>query len=205
LTCASAATGGTSGNLERTPAYAGWVIKKLLENEIQIGRGRFLTEAGESAGWVGRLVGHRVREKTTLSLSRPANYRVRRKRRELGGITVGFVWVAGRGQTVGGRMGRHHVAYAGEVVGTPGGRGLREAGGAGAEPFGFIRKWDTAVAVTRDWKSEKFPRAHSDAGEAEPADRALVLSSAAGSKSLINYGLSRLLRWTNAVGLTKAR
>ncbi len=172
------------------PALTKVRVVELLENEIKIG-GPIVTEAGKCR--LVALVGPTGVGKTTTIAKLAANYRLREKRR-VGLITVDTYRVAAVEQL---RTYADIIDLPMEVVGTP--REMREAV-ARMSHLDLILM-DTAGRSPRD--EVKIQELKSMLGEAEPDEVHLVLSSAAGAKSLINTAEKFAGVGTTAVVLTK--
>jgi flagellar biosynthesis protein FlhF len=172
------------------PALAKVRVVEMLENEIQVA-GPILVEAGKCR--VVALVGPTGVGKTTTIAKLAANYRLREKRR-VGLITVDTYRVAAVEQL---RTYADIIDLPMEVVGTP--REMREA----VAKMGHLDLvlMDTAGRSPRD--EVKIQELKSMLGEAEPDEVHLVLSSAAGAKSLINTAEKFAGVGTTAVVLTK--
>jgi flagellar biosynthesis protein FlhF len=172
------------------PALTKVRVVELLENEIKVG-GPIVTEAGKCR--LVALVGPTGVGKTTTIAKLAANYRLREKRR-VGLITVDTYRVAAVEQL---RTYADIIDLPMEVVGTP--REMREAV-ARMSHLDLILM-DTAGRSPRD--EVKIQELKSMLGEAEPDEVHLVLSSAAGAKSLINTAEKFAGVGTTAVVLTK--
>jgi flagellar biosynthesis protein FlhF len=172
------------------PALVKVRVVELLENEIKVG-GPIVTEAGKCR--VVALVGPTGVGKTTTIAKLAANYRLREKRR-VGLITVDTYRVAAVEQL---RTYADIIDLPMEVVATP--REMREA--VARMSHLDLVLMDTAGRSPRD--EVKIQELKSMLSEAEPDEVHLVLSSAAGAKSLVSTAEKFADVGTTAIVLTK--
>ncbi len=172
------------------PALVKVRVVELLENEIKVA-GPIVTEAGKCR--LVALVGPTGVGKTTTIAKLAANYRLREKRR-VGLITVDTYRVAAVEQL---RTYADIIDLPMEVVATP--REMREA--VARMSHLDLVLMDTAGRSPRD--EVKIQELKSMLSEAEPDEVHLVLSSAAGAKSLIGTAEKFADVGTTAMVLTK--
>lgn len=172
------------------PALMKTRVIELLENEIKVA-GPMVTEPGRCR--VVALVGPTGVGKTTTIAKLAANYRLREKRR-VGLITVDTYRVAAVEQL---RTYADIIDLPMEVVATP--REMREAV-ARMNHLDLVLM-DTAGRSPRD--EVKIQELKSMLAEAEPDEVHLVLSSAAGAKSLVSTADRFADVGTSALVLTK--
>jgi flagellar biosynthesis protein FlhF len=172
------------------PALVKVRIVELLEKEIKVA-GPIVTEAGKCR--VVALVGPTGVGKTTTIAKLAANYRLREKRR-VGLITVDTYRVAAVEQL---RTYADIIDLPMEVVATP--REMREA--VARMSHLDLVLMDTAGRSPRD--DVKIQELKSMLNEAEPDEVHLVLSSAAGAKSLVSTAEKFAEVGTTAIVLTK--
>ncbi|HEX4414356.1 MAG TPA: flagellar biosynthesis protein FlhF [Lacipirellulaceae bacterium] len=172
------------------PAYVKTRVVELLESEIKVS-GPIMTEAGKCR--VVALVGPTGVGKTTTIAKLAANYRLREKRR-VGLITVDTYRVAAVEQL---RTYADIIDLPMEVVATP--REMREA--VARMSHLDLVLMDTAGRSPRD--EVRIQELKSMLSEAEADEVHLVLSSAAGAKSLVSTAQKFADVGTTSIVLTK--